>query len=251
MGEIRSVKEYLYRAIPDYMKCDDDVRVFIELMGLTFDELKGYVINFSDVVDPDKVPRDLMEALGQGVGYKYLFNLSEEENRLVLKYFFERLYRRRGTIESIKNAILYTGNPELATLSHASKFDAEVNEYYGLIEIIDWTGRITRKEWLHAVFPAGIGLYLSVGSVYEDSVAGNQEEILIHDIEYRRIEDVKEVEETPFMEIEMDIVPVNTQAFKADLIEVDDFSTTLYWYGMKEGHVRAAREEISEMSLEP
>lgn len=251
MGEIRSVREYLEKAIPDFMRNDDDVRVFMELMAIMFDELKHYIINFSDVVDPDKVPRALMEELGQGVGYKYLHNLTEEDNRLILKYFFERLYRRRGTIESIKNAILYTGNPELATLAHATKFDAEVIESYGQIEIRDWSGRIDRRQWLHAVFPAGIGLFIGVGGEYIDEVAHALEEFMMYDLESGPRENLGTVEEDSSMEIEVDIIPVNTLAFKADLIKVDDFETTLFWHGMKEGFVRGAVEEIKEMVLEP
>jgi len=229
--EVVSVREFLDRSIPENIKSNSDYQVFIELMTHLFDEFKSKIMNFSDLICPDRCPLPLLPNLGLVIGYEHRYSLSENDSRLILKYLFERLYRRRGTTEAVRNAILYTGNPEMASLQFASKWDVEIEEIPGHMFITDWTGRVYDTSWIWPVFPAGVKLWLSIAPPPgEDEVEPPEDvDLIFGDIDFRPLELVFSASESLFSEIGFDLsedVSVGSAVYlKANISEINKCKT--------------------------
>ena len=96
--------------VPEYLRDKEDFLVFLQLMMTEFDITIENIENFTDLVNPDKVPVKFMEALGSYVNFRYNYNADEDFNREILTRVHS-IYEQRGTDASILMAAIHGDNP--------------------------------------------------------------------------------------------------------------------------------------------
>lgn len=86
--------------VPDFLKENDDFIVFLALAFSEFDIAQENISKFTDLINPDKVPIEFLEALGSFFNFTYIQNASEEFNREALMRM-RSIWEQRGTEHSI------------------------------------------------------------------------------------------------------------------------------------------------------
>lgn len=102
-------EEYLY-LIPEYLRTNDGFLVFLSLMVHEFEIAQQNIDNFTDLVDPDKVPLKFLENLGAYMNYRYLERGDEDFNREALMSM-SSIWEMRGTDHAIIMAATHGYNP--------------------------------------------------------------------------------------------------------------------------------------------
>lgn len=108
---IDRIKESPYiNLIPDYLRENEDFLVFFYLMAKEWDTSTTYIDNFTDLINPDKVPKQFIENLGAYSNFTYNKKASVEFNREVLMRMFT-VWKMRGTEHSIVMNAIHGDNP--------------------------------------------------------------------------------------------------------------------------------------------
>lgn len=105
--DLRNSK-YMY-LIPEYLREDENFLVFFSFLIHEFDIAEENIRTFTDLIDPDKVPIEFIEALGSYFNYRYLPNATDEFNREVLQRM-RTIWEQRGTSHSILMAAVHGDN---------------------------------------------------------------------------------------------------------------------------------------------
>ena len=96
--------------VPEYLRDKEDFHVFLKLLITEFDITLDNIENFTDLINPDKVPIKFIEALGSYFDYKYEVNADDDFNREILTRV-STIYSQRGTDRSILKAAIHGDNP--------------------------------------------------------------------------------------------------------------------------------------------
>ena len=107
MDEVRHSKYMSF--VPDFLKENRDFLVFLALLFHEFDIAQENIQKFTDIVNPDKVPIEFLEALGSYFNFTYLSNATDEFNREALMRM-RTIWEQRGTEHSIIMAGTHGGN---------------------------------------------------------------------------------------------------------------------------------------------
>lgn len=107
---LEDVKRSKYMSfIPDFLKENEDFLVFLALLFHEFDIAEKNIYRFTDLVNPDKVPIEFIEALGSYFNFTYLANATDDFNREALMRM-RSIWEQRGTEHSIIMAGTHGGN---------------------------------------------------------------------------------------------------------------------------------------------
>ena len=107
---LEDVKRSKYMSfIPDFLKENEDFLVFLALLFHEFDIAEKNIYRFTDLVNPDKVPIEFIEALGSYFNFTYLSNATDDFNREALMRM-RSIWEQRGTEHSIIMAGTHGGN---------------------------------------------------------------------------------------------------------------------------------------------
>lgn len=82
--------------VPDVYKESSDFRFFIKWFELCLSKVKYDTDHFTDLLDPQRCPSDLLWLLGDTIGFKYDARLCNAFNRLVMLYFMPMI-RNKGS----------------------------------------------------------------------------------------------------------------------------------------------------------
>lgn len=82
--------------VPDVYKESSDFRFFIKWFELCLSKVKYDTDHFTDLLDPQRCPSDLLWLLGDTMGFKYDTRLCNAFNRLVMLYFMSMI-RNKGS----------------------------------------------------------------------------------------------------------------------------------------------------------
>jgi len=92
----------LFDFLPAQMQTDDkisgDLQVFTKILGMTMDEVKSFIDQFTDIFDIDRCDTKYFDALAYLLGYPLNKQDSFESQRFQLKNAVE-LWKRKGTFE--------------------------------------------------------------------------------------------------------------------------------------------------------
>lgn len=80
--------------IPEVYKSSADFRVFLRWFEEALSEIQDNVENITDLIDPERCPKQLLWLLADTMGYRYNDNFTPSYNRLVLLYFMSMIYNR-------------------------------------------------------------------------------------------------------------------------------------------------------------
>ena len=97
------------RLIPEYLKENEDFLVFLSMVIHELDISNENIRKYPDIVNPDKAPINLLEALGSYFNFTYLVNADEDFNREVLTRM-RTIWEQRGTEHSIIMAATHGDN---------------------------------------------------------------------------------------------------------------------------------------------
>lgn len=95
--------------IPEYLREDENFLVFFSFLVHEFNITEENIMKFTDLVNPDKVPMEFIEALGSYFNYHYLSNATDDFNREVLTRM-RTVWEQRGTEKSILMAAVHGDN---------------------------------------------------------------------------------------------------------------------------------------------
>ena len=95
--------------IPEYLKENEDFLVFLSMLIHEFDITNENIRKYPDIINPDRVPINLIEALGSYFNYRYLVNATDDFNREVLMRM-RSIWEQRGTEHSIIMAATHGDN---------------------------------------------------------------------------------------------------------------------------------------------
>lgn len=107
ISDLRNSK-FMY-LIPEYLREDENFLVFFSFLVHEFDITEENIRTYTDLVNPDKVPMEFIEALGSYFNYRYLPNATDEFNREVLMRM-STIWEMRGTTHSILMAAVHGDN---------------------------------------------------------------------------------------------------------------------------------------------
>jgi len=149
------IKNYL---ITDYYHEDEEVDVFIRLIARIFGELKYYSEYLPELFDIDNCPEDFLPFLANFHGYDIPEGIKVRKIRLILKHYLD-IRRRRGTTESVLNAVRYAGREEFGYLYLEEGIDVRTEELNKLGLIYVDGANINIKEIMDSIQetkPAGV-----------------------------------------------------------------------------------------------
>lgn len=95
--------------IPEYLASNEDFLVFLKLAISEFNIDMDNIKNFADLVNPDKVPSQFIEALGSYSDFRKRVNADDDFNREMMMRM-QSIYRERGTDKSIIMAATHGSN---------------------------------------------------------------------------------------------------------------------------------------------
>lgn len=95
--------------VPEYLRSHDDFLVFFALLCHEFNITELNINSFSDIINPDKVPKQFLESLGYFMNYHYQDRASIDFNRELLMRN-RKLYEDRGSEKSIIMAATHGSN---------------------------------------------------------------------------------------------------------------------------------------------
>lgn len=127
--------DYIYNLIktsllPERYCEDADFDIYVRLLSSVLGEVLYYQNELSNLTDPDNCGAKFLYLLAENYGYSPNSRVSVENLRLLIKYY-QNLRRRRGTMESIKNAVRFSGEDEFSLLISDGGLDIKVNELKG------------------------------------------------------------------------------------------------------------------------
>lgn len=133
--EIQESIDYIYNLIktsllPERYREDVDFDIYVKLLSSVLGEVLYYQNELSNLTDPDNCDAKFLYLLAGNYGYSSNSSISTENLRLLIKYY-QSLRRRRGTMESIKNAVRFSGEDEFSLLISDGGLDIKVNELKG------------------------------------------------------------------------------------------------------------------------
>ncbi len=95
--------------VPEYLRSNKNFLVFLQLAIHEFDINIENIKNFTDLVNPDKVPIEFIEALGSYSNYRFEVNADDDFNREIMMRM-QSIYKERGTDKSIIMAATHGNN---------------------------------------------------------------------------------------------------------------------------------------------
>ena len=105
-----SLSKQMYMSkIPEILQDNKNFNVFMELAVSEFNLDLANIESFTDLIDPDKVPSQFIEALGSVVGFERCLSADDEFNREILTRI-QSIYSQRGTDKSILMAANHGSN---------------------------------------------------------------------------------------------------------------------------------------------
>lgn len=123
--------------IPERYKENEDFMVFIDLLKHVAGEVNYFKDNVADQINPSECDGRFIRYLAGNMGYNVPEELmTEEEARLIVKHYLS-LLRRRGSLDSLINAVRFSGRTEKSFLESEEGMDVSLKEYptEGLIDI--------------------------------------------------------------------------------------------------------------------
>lgn len=97
--------------IPHSLLEDDDYQVFLELISIVHDDIKGMIAEFPELVDIDNAPEIFLPKLSALIRYRYRYDIDEDIQREIIKRIIS-IYRDRGTDDAISMAATYGDDPD-------------------------------------------------------------------------------------------------------------------------------------------
>ena len=80
--------------VPEVYKSSADFRIFMKWFSEALTKLQDDIENITDLIDPERCPKELLWLLAETMGYRYSENMLPAYNRLVLLYFMSMIYNR-------------------------------------------------------------------------------------------------------------------------------------------------------------
>ena len=80
--------------VPEAYKSSADFRTFLNWFSECLIRLQDDIENITDLIDPERCPKELLWLLAETMGYRYNEKVSPAYNRLVLLYFMSMIYNR-------------------------------------------------------------------------------------------------------------------------------------------------------------
>ena len=80
--------------VPEAYKSSADFRIFLKWFEECLARIQENIDNFTDLIDPERCPKELLWLLSETMGYRYNEQFSPAYNRLVLLYFMSMIYNR-------------------------------------------------------------------------------------------------------------------------------------------------------------
>lgn len=80
--------------VPDIYKSSADFRTFLNWFSECLTKLQDDIENITDLIDPERCPKDLLWLLAETMGFRYEEKMLPAYNRLVLLYFMSMIYNR-------------------------------------------------------------------------------------------------------------------------------------------------------------
>ena len=77
--------------VPEVYKESADFRFFMKWFEMCLSKIKYDTDHFTDLLDPERCPADLLWLLGDTMGFKYDSRLCAAFNRLVMIYFMSMI----------------------------------------------------------------------------------------------------------------------------------------------------------------
>lgn len=96
--------------IPHSLLEDEDYQVFLELISIVHDDIKGMIAEFPELVDIDNAPEIFLPKLSALIRYRYRYDIDEDIQREIIKRIIS-IYRDRGTDDAISMAATYGDDP--------------------------------------------------------------------------------------------------------------------------------------------
>lgn len=126
----------LLSMLPEIYRENEDCRVFINLMARELGGIKEGISMIPKLKDPTLAPREFLPYISSMIGYKYRYDIPEEESRIILENLLE-VRRRRGSPRILKAAIKFRGHPEDLLTKLEDYDDVHFNTIdIGLIEVL-------------------------------------------------------------------------------------------------------------------
>jgi len=113
----------LYQMLPAMNRREDDtgdLRRFIGCAQEVTDLLLHDVDRFSDILDPDLATEPFLDLMLQDLGNPFLFDLSVVDKRRLLDVLVA-IYREKGTMAGIRNAVRFFLGLEVALIAYAGE----------------------------------------------------------------------------------------------------------------------------------
>lgn len=162
--EYYSYSYYIYNLIlsglvPERYLEDEEIEVFLHLISSVIGQGLYYKNTLSRFIDSDEIDEEFLDYFALNIGYEIPkeTNVGVDGLRLLIKNYLN-LRRRRGTIESIKNAVRFAGRSELAILGETGGFDVKIEEVDGEgLYYIEGSNEYVEEinEYIKSVKPAG------------------------------------------------------------------------------------------------
>lgn len=149
------MERYVIDLLDPISSQSDDIVVICKLIANELWRLLLLVRNMDNLIDIDSCPEQFLPYLGKIVGYTPSSGLTADQKRLALKYIID-MYQRRGTIDSIKKAVLLAGHTEMSLMQDVDTSVLTVEEGYGFFKINYSEDVEVASRYLEDVRPAGI-----------------------------------------------------------------------------------------------
>ena len=114
--------------VPEVYKESADFRFFMKWFEMCLSKIKYDTDHFTDLLDPERCPADLLWLLGDTMGYKYDSRLCAAFNRLVMIYFMSMI-RNKGS----KTGVTLAAEVNLAQFS-INNYGKEKDILYNRLE---------------------------------------------------------------------------------------------------------------------
>ncbi|AWD93035.1 tail protein [Bacillus phage vB_BceM-HSE3] len=171
--------------VPEVLLAQDDYSLMVDIIAKEFYKLYVKTEEFTYLVDPDLCPEQFLPYLAQLVGYDYQYDIPAKNQRIIIKNILQ-IYKRRGTIDSIKSVVKYLGKVDDLLTGNEPLTDIQIFEpykyirrysqssfsgtdrfadydfwNYGIYEIISPQSPHLYKDALKDVHPAGTKVWFS------------------------------------------------------------------------------------------
>lgn len=180
------VRDFINQNMPDNIKNNEELKVLLDLIAITFGDIWEDDEEIYTLVDVDDMPEEYLEPYGQSIGYTYDPYVASSLQRFYMKRYLKN-QRWRGTLKSIKTVITSYAIDEESYFENDLLSNVKIYEYGdgqsytplegelwgpGAITIITPRPLYLLYDKLLEVLPGGVRLSL-IRNVLELGVAVN------------------------------------------------------------------------------